>query len=177
MPGCTTAIVNSDGNPCETGERGELALIGPQVMAGYWKDPKKTSTDFLDVMVGDRMQRAYRSGDIAFVNEREQIIYCGRLDSQVKIDGHRVELGEIEHCARRFLGSPKAAVVLAADPGGQSVLHLFIAAECVDINELQRHLQSEMPAYMCPRHIRLLDDLPVNLNGKIDRKALANMID
>jgi amino acid adenylation domain-containing protein len=176
MPGCETAIVDDSGGGCAPGERGELTLIGPQVMSGYWQNQEKTAKAFIDVELDEGRSRAYRSGDIAFVNERGNIIYCGRLDSQVKIDGHRVELGEIEHCARDCIGSSKAAVILTEEPGGQATLHLFIAGQNVDIDALQQRLEGDLPAYMRPKHIRVLDDLPVNLNGKIDRPALAELL-
>jgi acyl-coenzyme A synthetase/AMP-(fatty) acid ligase len=176
MPGCETAIVDDSGGGCAPGERGELTLIGPQVMSGYWQNQEKTAKAFIDVELDEGRSRAYRSGDIAFVNERGNIIYCGRLDSQVKIDGHRVELGEIEHCARDCIGSSKAAVILTEEPGGQATLHLFIAGQNVDIDALQQRLEEDLPAYMRPKHIRVLDDLPVNLNGKIDRPALAELL-
>jgi acyl-coenzyme A synthetase/AMP-(fatty) acid ligase len=110
------------------------------------------------------------------VNEHGNLIYCGRMDSQVKIDGHRVELGEIEHCARAYIGSSRAAVVLTGDPATKPIVHLFVAGDNIDEGGLYSHLSGELPAYMRPGAITVLDDLPVNLNGKIDRLALAATI-
>lgn len=177
VPGSDAMVIGTDNRACKGGEKGELVLLGPQVMSGYWQNPEKTTEAFVDVVADGEHQRAYRSGDIAFVNEHGNLIYCGRMDSQVKIDGHRVELGEIEHSARQFIGSSKAAVVLKRDSADQAIIHLFVAGDNLDMDSLRSYLNDELPAYMCPREIRILDDLPVNLNGKIDRLALADMID
>ena len=177
VPGSGAVVVDEAGKVCAPGEKGELVLYGPQVMTGYWKNPRKTAEVFIDVDVDGTRQRAYRSGDIALVNEQGNLIYCGRLDSQVKIDGHRVELGEIEHYARQYIGGSRAAVVLTTDPAGQGELHLFVAGDDVDVDGLNSNLEQNLPVYMRPRKINVLDDLPVNLNGKIDRIALAAMID
>jgi amino acid adenylation domain-containing protein len=177
VPGSETIVIDAKDSPCRPGEKGELVLIGPQVMSGYWQNPEKTAEAFVDLVIDGEQLRAYRSGDIAFVNELDNLIYCGRMDSQVKIDGHRVELGEIEHSARRLIGSSKAAVVLRKDSSGQPVIFLFVAGNNIDASELDSQLRSELPVYMRPREIVILDDLPVNLNGKIDRLALASMIE
>ena len=176
VPGSDAVVIDADGSICDDGEKGELVLMGPQVMSGYWQNPEKTEEAFVEISVGNERSKAYRSGDIAFVNEHGNLIYCGRMDSQVKIDGHRVELGEIEHCARAYIGSSRAAVVLTGDPATKPIVHLFVAGDNIDEGGLYSHLSGELPAYMRPGAITVLDDLPVNLNGKIDRLALAATI-
>jgi amino acid adenylation domain-containing protein len=173
VAGSGAVVVDESGALCAAGDKGELVLYGPQVMSGYWQNPAKTAEVFIDIEVDGASHRAYRSGDIPFINDNGNLIYCGRLDSQVKIDGHRVELGEIEHHARHFIGNSRAAVVLTSDPAGKAVLHLFVAAADIDRGELDAYLEKHLPAYMRPKNIKVLDDLPVNLNGKIDRIALA----
>jgi acyl-coenzyme A synthetase/AMP-(fatty) acid ligase len=176
VPGSGAVVVDESGMVCAAGEKGELVLSGPQVMDGYWKDTKKTGEVMIEVSVEGQREKAYRSGDIAFVNEYGNLIYCGRLDSQVKIDGHRVELGEIEHCARNCIGNSMAAVILRREADGQNSLHLFVAGDGIDAKALMQRLENELPSYMRPGDIHVLKELPVNLNGKIDRLTLANML-
>lgn len=175
FPGTTTLVVDPDGRPCPPGERGELCLAGDQVMSGYWNDPGKTRAAFVDVSRDGRMLRAYRTGDVAFENADGNLIYCGRTDSQVKIDGHRVELGEIEHFARQFIDSSAAAVVVENDAAGVCRLRLYVGGDRIEKAGLERHLKENLPAYMRPAAITVLPELPLNLNGKIDRPALARL--
>lgn len=177
MPGTTTVVVRDDGKICNAGEKGELCLFGGQVMSGYWRDAQKTEQAFVDVAINGSLHRAYRTGDISFVNDRGNLIYCGRKDSQVKIDGHRIELGEIEHFACKFIGSSKAAVIVKSDVPGQDYLELFVAADDLDRETLEEFLRSKLPDYMSPRRVCVLPDLPLNRNGKIDRVALLKLSD
>lgn len=175
LPRTTTIVVDSDGRPCADGERGELCLAGDQVMSGYWNDPGRTGEAFVEVPAGGRTLRAYRTGDIAYRNADGNLVYCGRKDSQVKIDGHRVELGEIEHFARKFIDSSAAAVIVRNDVSGVGRLRLYVGGDNIERSELARYLKDNLPAYMQPASITVLPDLPLNLNGKIDRPALARL--
>src|SRR5690606_23065168 len=98
-------------------------------------------------------------------------VYCGRTDAQVKVDGHRVELGEIEHAVRKVTGRTAVAVVAVPDGRGV-VLALFMERPEIDESSLISELKGLLPAYMLPRHIRYLDQLPLNLNGKFDRPKM-----
>jgi amino acid adenylation domain-containing protein len=175
MPGTTTHVVDDNGKPCKDGERGELCLAGDQVTAGYWNDPAKTAQSFVTVSPNGKDISAYRTGDIVFVNENGDLVFCGRKDSQVKIDGHRIELAEIEHFARLHLGSPSAAVVMVKDASGINCLKLFVGGHDIDRAALERYLKSNLADYMWPSRITILPELPLNLNGKIDRAALAKL--
>jgi acyl-coenzyme A synthetase/AMP-(fatty) acid ligase len=127
------------------------------------------------VTLGKSRVRAYRTGDIAYENAQGNLVYCGRLDSQVKIDGHRIELGEIEYFARRFIGSSTAAVVVTRDNLGAQELKLFVGGSNIDRPGLEECLRENLPQYMLPSSTILLPELPLNLNGKIDRPALERM--
>lgn len=175
LPGTRVLIVDDDGLPCQAGVRGELCLAGDQVMSGYWNDSAKTAEGFVTVSVDGMQIRAYRTGDIAYVNANDNLIYCGRKDSQVKIDGRRIELGEIEYFARQSIGSSAVAAVVAKDRSGVDRLRLFVGGGNIDRAVLDRCLRDNLPSYMLPSAITMLPDLPLNLNGKIDRPALARM--
>src|SRR5690606_38242231 len=175
MPGTETYVVDDTGSQSPTGERGELCLAGDQVMQGYWNDPAKTAESFLTLSSNGKDTAAYRTGDVVYVNENGNLVYCGRKDSQVKIDGHRVELGEVEHFAHLYPGAASAAAVLIRDASGIERLKLFVAGQDIDLGGLESYLKANLAEYMWPAEIAILPELPLNLNGKIDRPALARL--
>jgi amino acid adenylation domain-containing protein len=186
-PGAELLLIGDDGQPIdEPGTVGELYLRSPALFTGYWNDPDATGRalvpDPLDPRSG---QRLFRSGDLGCRGQRGELFYRGRADSLVKIRGNRVELGEIE---RRLLDFPgiagAAAVVLRradrdpalagfvvagadaaadAEAGGPAVIESEVIAFCAEA----------LPRYMVPDELHVLDELPANANGKVDRIALA----
>ena len=164
-------LVNDTGAAINAaGVTGELVLGGRQLASGYWRAPDKTAQVFLP---GESplLPAGYRTGDLCFRNDDGDFVYCGRTDSQVKIDGHRVELGEIEHAVRSTTGRSAAAVV-AVPEGPTTTLVLFLELPEVDVDRLNAELKTRLPAYMLPRHVHHLDRLPLNLSGKLDRPRL-----
>lgn len=175
FPGMTVALLGPDGNVATaSGKKGELLLMGEQVTTGYWRNPTKTDQAFVGIDHSGHTRRAYRTGDLCFVDERGDYVYCSRLDGQVKIDGHRVELGEIEHHLRELLGRSGLAVVDVAD-GLRRQLVVFVEKPQPDWPDLVERLEDYVPAYMVPKHCRCLERLPLNLNGKVDRPLLRTM--
>ena len=164
-------LVDDSGTAIDAdGVRGELVLGGRQLASGYWRNPDKTALAFLP---GERPEQpaGYRTGDVCFRNGDGDFIYCGRTDAQVKIDGHRVELGEIEHAVRSATGRSAVAVV-AVPEGPGTTLVLFLELPEVDVDALTTAIKTHLPTYMLPRHVRHLDKLPLNLSGKVDRPKL-----
>lgn len=154
------------------GSEGELLMTGPQVALGYWQDEEKTARVF--VAPPGRRTVYYRTGDrVRRPLPGRPMTYLGRMDNQIKIMGHRVELGEIEAAARRE--SEVDGVVAVGWPlnaGGADGIELFLEADSLDQAQLQARLAACLPAYMVPRRIHLLPRLPLNPNGKYDRKQL-----
>lgn len=179
LAGSRLLVLGERGNLLSNGERGELCIAGAQVMGGYWQDGAKTAEAMSSVRLANGSEvTVYRTGDIVFENEHGNLMFCGRKDSQVKIDGHRVELGEIEHRAREFLGHGLVAVLLMDGPEGNKQLVLF--AEGVykpESDGLQAYLRERLPAYMHPARIESLARMPLNSNGKIDRPAIRRSFD
>jgi D-alanine--poly(phosphoribitol) ligase subunit 1 len=173
IPGMDAVVVDELLRPVKRGERGEICLIGPQLADGYWRDEEKTEAAF--VKIEGRAQVAYRTGDLGFVNSRDNFVYCGRRDHQVKIDGHRIELAEIEHHVRECTGRSMVAVVPSTSQSGVTSLALFIEAKGISVDRVKEHLQQKLPIYMQPRKVRLIESMPLNPNGKIDRRALSAM--
>jgi amino acid adenylation domain-containing protein len=150
---------------------GELCLSGDQVTLGYWNNPSKTAEAFGTVQ---DTKRFYRTGDLCKIDQAGNFLYLGRIDNQVKIDGHRVELEEIEFHARALCGGKQVvAAVNTTEAGFQSIL-LFIECEKHVIDGLEEHLKKRLPSYMIPKELITVSHFPLNSNGKTDRKALIN---
>jgi len=177
MAAVDTYVVDESGKCVGQGEKGELCLGGPQVFDAYWENEEKTTSAFFTVIDGEKTQRVYRTGDICFVNHAGHLIYCGRLDSQVKIDGYRIELGDIESHARDFLDKYAVSVLAIKNKNTETELHLFVENLGLLADELQAYLAEKLPLYMCPKHIHDLDVMPINSSGKMDRKSLRQLVE
>lgn len=173
MEGMSMAVVDESGRRLSHDEKGELCLAGPQLTDGYWKNPEKTKEVFIHL---DGV-RYYRSGDIALEDADGDFHYLGRMDQQVKIEGFRVELSEIEHWTRAVCGLPQLAAVVQSNAMGANEVYLFIeSATPVEEAPLKEKLKQSIPSYMVPKKIISMSRLPLNVNGKIDRKALKNSV-
>ncbi len=172
ISGTQAVILDAAGRPVAAGERGELALLGTQLAAGYWRDAEQTAAAFITVRDGVESRPAYRTGDICFMNESGNYIYCGRADFQVQVDGHRVELAEVEHHLRAYLEGGNAAAVPIKAADGRQEFVVFV--ECAEerASGAREYLGAKLPAYMLPRQIVSVASLPLSLNGKVDRKSL-----
>lgn len=169
MQGVEVAVVDERGDPVAAGQKGELSLAGAQVTHGYWRDPARTARAFFTH--GGR--RFYRTGDLCSRDDDGDLRYHGRVDDQVKVQGYRVELADVEHHARQAGGLERLAAVAVADGAGHNVIHLFVETPDVDTAALASGLAARLPPYMLPARIVGIDALPQNANGKIDRPALA----
>ena len=175
FPGMSTLVADDHFREVQPGEVGELLLSGSQVVQGYWRDDAATSAAFVSVngnayyRTGDRVRRPYDNGPLAYV---------GRLDDQVKVLGHRVELGEIEAVLREETGVDAAvAVGWPRSPAGVAGIAAFVAAENIDLSALRNRLALRLPSYMVPRELRLVTEMPLNANGKWDRGALVRLLE
>lgn len=168
------------------GQPGELFLVGPTVGHGYWKLPEQTRAGFDSCPAQFRPApgvRAYRSGDECIVEDDGLAYYHGRLDLQVKLHGFRIELGDIES-ALCNLDEVHMACVLPVEKDG-SISHLAAFVLLADeglprgfamTKQLKAALRTVLPSYMIPRVFKYLDSMPLNPNGKADRKALALLL-
>lgn len=159
-PGVEHLLLDDDGVPAD---RGELCLRGPQRFGGYL-DPANDEGRF-------EPGGWYRTGDRVAMQDGV-LIHLGRTDHQVKVRGHRIELGEVEAVLRQLPGVHDAIVVAVPTTDGTHELAAAVSgAECVP-GELYAALGDHLPPYMLPRRITVLDQLPLNANGKVDRRAL-----
>ena len=158
------------------GVTGELYIGGAGLARGYAHQPELTQERFLrDPFAAEPGARMYRTGDLVRRLPNGNLDFLGRIDYQVKIRGHRVELGEIETALKRQSGVKDCIVVASADSEGEHRLVAYIIAEAskgVPARELRFALSELLPAYMVPASFVALSSFPLTPSGKIDRKAL-----
>jgi amino acid adenylation domain-containing protein len=176
VPGVDAHLLGPDGRDVPPGAVGELFLGGVCPAVGYVNDPARTEAVFLPApgAVPGSGARVYRTGDLALLAEDGALVFLGRRDAQVKVRGHRVELGEIEGTAQR-LPEVSAAVAAVRGTGEQAALCLFVRpapGAAPDERRIRAHLEQALPSYMIPRHLRTIETVPLTPNGKVDRKAL-----
>lgn len=174
FPGMEAIVIDEELREVAPGDSGELALSGPQRALGYWEDPQRTAAAF--VVPPGRSEVFYRTGDLVRrpATEGEPLVFLGRIDSQIKVRGYRVELGEIEAVLRQESGLAVAVALgwpEAASGGAEGVV-AFIDDAGIDVNALLDRVADRLPKYMVPREVRVVESFPLNVNGKIDRKAL-----
>ena len=149
-------------------QEGELCLCGLQLTPGYWENDKENREKFLMV---DGV-RYYRSGDMCYYAEDGNLMYVSRKDFQVKINGFRVELGEIENRYAAISGGKYAVVMPFVNEQGNTELAIIIEGKEYDYNEHRAALAKELPAYEVPNKWLFIRSIPLNQNGKVDRKTI-----
>ncbi|MFM9272239.1 amino acid adenylation domain-containing protein, partial [Halomonas elongata] len=173
ISGTRTYVLDSDLNLVPPGVAGELYLGGVSLARGYLNRSDLTAERFVADPFGSG-ERLYRTGDLVRWREDGQLDYLGRLDHQVKIRGLRIELGEIEAELLVQPGVREAVVVAREGPSGTRLVAYLVAQADValEVAELQARLKEQLPEYMVPSALVALEALPLNANGKVDRKAL-----
>ena len=154
-------------------DHGELCLLGPNVGIGYYNDDEKTQEKFIDNPFNKNYsEKMYKTGDL--VEEKDGLLYfIGRIDNQIKHMGYRIELEEIEHALNSVNEINQAAVVYKKSGKiyGKIIAYITINSEITKL-EIKQKLMNIIPDYMIPHIFRILDKLPKNRNGKIDKQKL-----
>jgi D-alanine--poly(phosphoribitol) ligase subunit 1 len=167
------AVLDEEGRAVRPGEAGELWIGGPNVGLGYYNNPEETQRRFRqDPRQADYRSVWYRSGDLVRQDESERLWFMGRIDNQVKIRGHRIELEEIDLAVGGIPGISRAVAVTAPGLDGPELHVAFVAERAVPEAEIHEHCSARLPPYMRPARVRQLEALPQNANGKVDRKAV-----
>ena len=168
-------ILREDGTECAPNETGELCVIGSQLALGYWNNPEESARAFTANPLNKAFyEEMYHTGDLAYKCEDGLIMYVGRKDSQIKLRGNRIEMGDIENAARTVAGVTNACAVFDA-PNEQIVLFVETAQK-LNKRMVNLELGKLIPKYMLPGKVVCMEEFPLNANRKIDRVALKAML-
>jgi amino acid adenylation domain-containing protein len=180
-------IVDKDIKPVPLGVAGEIFIGGDGVSRGYLNDPELTADRFASDQLFEKSlapgraaggANLYKTGDLARWLPNGNIEFLGRMDSQVKLRGFRIELGEIETELLNIEQVKEALTLVKEDRDGQKYIYAYIVAkkaqgnETIDFSEIKKELSKNIPDYMVPSYFMELEKMPLNPNGKIDKKAL-----
>jgi len=169
-------VLDDRQQPVARGQMGELYCGGASLAIGYLNRPELTAERFVSVRLPDgRCPRLYRTGDLVRVGDGGRLEFVGRIDQQVKIRGHRVELGEIEQVLGSHPQVRRAAVVAAAQASQSLALEAWIVPQPnvrISRRSLEEFLSARLPRFMMPQKYFHVDELPVTASGKLDRKAM-----
>ncbi len=172
IPNARAYVLDLAGEPLPAGVPGELCIGGGGVVRGYLGRPGQTAERFVpDPFAAEPGARMYRTGDRARWRAEGKLEFMGRLDDQVKIRGFRIEPGEVEAAIVEYPGVRGARVMMREDQPGEKRLVAYVVGD-MEMEGLRAHLRQGLPEYMMPRAIVALDRLPLNANGKVDRRAL-----
>lgn len=173
VPGTAAYALDGALQPVRDGEVGELYLAGPHLARGYLDLPAATAERFVADPFGEPGSRMYRTGDrVRWVGDADRggYEYLGRGDGQVKIRGYRIELAEVETALAAVAGVTSAAAVVRTDAGRDRLVGYVTGAVTAD--GVRAALGDAVPEHMVPSAVVVLDELPVTINGKLDRAAL-----
>lgn len=176
LANCVGLILDEQGNELPAGGKGELCIAGDQVTKGYWKNPEKNESSFFYKEVNGEKKRFYHTGDLCYKDADGDIMYSGRLDHQAKIQGFRVEMGEIEYHAREFLGGTNVVCLAFDNKEGLTEIAMFMEAKEFNPDEMIAYMRTKMPSYMIPTRLFYVPVFPLNANDKIDKVKLKSMI-
>lgn len=177
--GLAAIIVDDEQRPVGEGEVGELCVSGPQTTPGYWCAPELTAERYVNVSVSRHgTRRFYRTGDLVSRLPSGEYVFMGRADQQIKVFGHRVELGEIEAVLRSDAGV-EHAVAFGWPTSGATAngIIAFVSGNIHDTEALLTRARDCLPPYIVPRQIFVVEEMPFNANGKIDRRVLRERLE
>mgnify|MGYP002508130026 CR=1 FL=1 len=167
-------IINEKNKIANIDELGEIFVRGIGVAKGYYRNKDRTQSAFVqNPLHDDYIDICYKTGDIAKVNQEGNIIYVGRKDNQIKFQGHRIELGEIE-AVTMCVNNVKRVCAIYVETRKKIVLFIVLnsESEIISEKEIYKSIKTKLPKYMLPSEIIIKDELPLNVNGKIDRVKL-----
>jgi len=173
----TVYVVDENGNPCPPGVTGEIRVGGPGVAIGYLNRPDLTTAAF----VYGNGERLYRTGDLGRWLRTGNLQILGRSDTQVKLRGQRVELGEIEHRLASWPGMQQAVAIVETQPDQSQILRSFVTMTArtamPEYREWVSYLSATLPSYMVPASIVRIPSIPLTAAGKVDHQALLQTLD
>lgn len=174
LPNTDILILTEDDRPTDVNEVGELCVRGTCLSKGYYRNPEKTREVFVQNPLNScYLELIYRTGDLVKKNERGEFLYMGRKDFQIKHMGHRIELGEIETAISSLEGMDMCCCLY--DEKKDKIV-AFVEND-ISIDELRHSLAALLPEYMLPNKLIRVMEMPLNVNGKIDRVKLKGSLE
>ncbi len=166
-------ILSEKNEPARMDEPGELCVRGSSLALGYWNNPEKTASVFVQNPLNPHYpELIYRTGDLVSRNSRGEILFIGRKDFQIKHLGYRIELGEIEHAAFQVDGIHNGCVIY--NPEKKEIALFFESDRDLSPTFIRERMLAHIPKYMLPTSFHRLDKIPLTANGKYDRQKLAS---
>lgn len=177
-PNFSRRILDADLQPVITGQVGELWLGGLGVGLGYLNNPEETAKRFCqDPLITAYRSILYRTGDLVVEDQHTGVIsFRGRVDNQIKLLGYRIELEEVDYALEAMPGVEKALTVVICDRGRSARLRAAYSGHKFTQSALLAHCQARLPSYMLPSQFTWLERIPVNANGKSDRRMVAETL-
>ncbi|MDU0291331.1 non-ribosomal peptide synthetase [Saccharothrix longispora] len=172
LSGTALRVLDARLRPVPPGVTGELYVAGGKVSRGYLARPGLTSTRFVPDPHGEPGDRMYRTGDLARWSRDGRLRFVGRTDGQVKLRGYRVEVGEVEAALTGRAAVAAAVVVVREDRPGEHRLVAYLVGDDVDVAAVRAAAEAVLPDYSVPSAFVVLPELPLTVNGKVDRRAL-----
>ena len=173
VPNSLSVVCDKYGQLLPQGVPGELCLVGSQIAEGYWHRDDLTAERFTPAVFLNGNKKMYHTGDLAAWNDEGELMFMGRIDTQVKLRGFRIELGEIENVASQMDGIGSVAAEVKTLPSGLQHLCLYFTADHpVDTESLRQLMAQSLTEYMVPTAFMQMEALPMTPGGKINRKAL-----
>jgi amino acid adenylation domain-containing protein len=174
----TFYVVDSKNNLVKEGKIGELLIGGDSVGLGYYKQPNLNTARFIDHPFDNKSGKLYRTGDLVKKLESGNYLYISRIDNQVKVNGFRIELSEIEHHILQNNAISHAKIIIEKGEFDYPQIHAYLVLKenaSVQIDSLRKFLSERLPNFMIPGHFSFVNEIPVNKNGKVDYKALESL--
>ncbi|NOQ70383.1 MAG: amino acid adenylation domain-containing protein [Crocinitomix sp.] len=168
-------ILNDNLQLLPLGVEGEIYLSGESVAKGYYMQPKLTTKKFIDnpFLAGAKM---YKTGDIGKWSSSGQVEFIGRIDDQVKVRGYRIELGEIEYQLEQIPQIKQAVVIIKNIRDESEIIAYYQLSKQLQKSEIKAQLLEKLPEYMLPSAFIELPEIPMNANGKVDKKQLPDLV-
>ena len=176
IDGVEAYVLDPEGKLLDENQVGELYIGGKSVARGYLNDPEGTAAKFIANPIRTSPSRLYKTGDLCYRLRDGKISFVGRADTQVKVNGYRIEIGQIESALLQMSNVRQAAVIAKdAKPSGKYLVAFVQLSGSLNTKSLQAQLRAVLPDYMIPNHWVQLDDFPLTSNGKVDRQALQTL--
>lgn len=174
-----TVIFNDENRPAAINETGELCLAGTQLTSGYFMNKQLNKEFFFSTSYNGNKTQFYRTGDLCLLKDDGNIAYVGRKDFQVKVQGFRIELSEIEFHAKKAttITTEQTLIALAVKNNAKNYeVALIFESEEFEISFVKEYISLKLPSYMIPTQYYFTKPFPLNVNGKIDRKSIAKKL-